>query len=423
VVRLFPRATGRAPSRRRAAVSVAVAGALLGAATVPGAAWADLGGDRDEVEKKIEKAHEHVDASSAELQAATDALLRAQSDLAAAQAHLAKTQGELAAARALDRQMQERLDAAVLRLQKARAELRLGQAEVREQERQVRSLVVAAYQQGDPALLGLSMVLTTQDPAELAGSMSANSSVVNRESTVLDRLEAAKVMLSVREDELEDAKEEVRVKRVAAAENLARMEVLEQQAREATEQVAELVELRKEARAVALEAKRADLATLAKLQAERARIEALILAQASRGRGYTGPVSGNGFLSMPVDGRITSPFGWRTHPIWGYRSLHDGIDFGATCGTPIRAAAAGTVLSTYYQSAWGNRIIIDHGVKYGVGVATISNHLEGYAVAQGQRVERGQVIGYVGSTGWSTGCHLHYTVMENGVPVDPMRWF
>ena len=81
------------------------------------------------------------------------------------------------------------------------------------------------------------------------------------------------------------------------------------------------------------------------------------------------------------------------------------------------------MISEYYHSAWGNRIIIDHGVLRGVGVSTISNHLSGYAVRTGQRVTRGQIVGYVGTTGWSTGCHLHYTVNQNGVPVDPMSWF
>jgi len=80
------------------------------------------------------------------------------------------------------------------------------------------------------------------------------------------------------------------------------------------------------------------------------------------------------------------------------------------------------VLSESSSPSYGNRLIIDHGIQRGVGVATISNHLSGYAVAPGARVERGQVIGYVGTTGWSTGCHLHFTVLQNGVAVDPAPW-
>jgi murein DD-endopeptidase MepM/ murein hydrolase activator NlpD len=138
----------------------------------------------------------------------------------------------------------------------------------------------------------------------------------------------------------------------------------------------------------------------------------------------SGPVHSGGFLDYPVYGPVTSPFGWRIHPIYGYRSLHDGVDFGVACGTPIRAAAAGTVVERYFQTAWGNRVIIDHGFHHGVSLATISNHMNAPAiVSPGQHVRRGQVVGYVGTTGWSTGCHLHFTVMQNGTAVNPMNWF
>jgi murein DD-endopeptidase MepM/ murein hydrolase activator NlpD len=265
------------------------------------------------------------------------------------------------------------------------------------------------------------MVFNTQDPTQLAGRLNSNSDVVNVEATLLDQLEAAKVMLSVKEDETEAAKEDVAEKRRQAAENLERKRLLEEQAEDFANQVAELVDLRQQARRNALEAKNADLAQLAKLKAERERIERLI-AQKTASTSFSGYVDGNGYLSVPVTGPITSPFGYRIHPIWGYRSLHDGIDFGAACGTPIRAAAPGKVISEYYQTAWGNRIIVDHGVHHGVGLTTISNHLSRYAVGVGEHVDRGEIIGYVGTTGWSTGCHLHWTVNQNGTPVDPMNW-
>ncbi len=400
---------------------VSLAGLVLGPVALPAAFAEDLEGKKDRVDKRIDRAHDELDHTSARLRAATDALLRAEADLGSARDLLARTRGELAAAEALDRQMQARLELAVARLKKARRELAAGRADFAEQEQQLRRMVVASYEQGDPALLGLSMVFTTQDPAELAGSMNANSDVVNLESTVLDQLEAAKMLLTVQEEEAEAAKDEVARRRAAAADNLRHKQALQEQALEAQAQVLEMVTVRRGARAVAVRAKNADLRMLDTLQAERDRIEALIRDQASQ-TSYTGPVNGGGYLDYPVDGYVTSPFGWRTHPIWGYEALHDGIDFGAACGTPIRAAAAGTVLSAYYQSAWGNRVIIDHGIHKGVGLASASNHLSGYAVSVGEHVDRGEVIGYVGSTGWSTGCHLHYTVMQNGVPVDPMSW-
>ena len=133
-------------------------------------------------------------------------------------------------------------------------------------------------------------------------------------------------------------------------------------------------------------------------------------------------VKSNGFLDFPVSGNITSSYGPRRHPIFGYRSIHDGIDFGDSCGAPIYATAKGVVVETYFQKAWGNRIIVDHGLHKGVSVATISNHLSGYAVQAGDHVKRGQIIGFVGNTGWSTGCHLHFTVLINGGHVDPMGW-
>ncbi len=434
MVRLFParprarttgqvpvRALARVPARRRTLAAAAAVG-LSFCLTVSGAAAEDLEDKRDQVEEHIDDAHDHLDHSSAELQAATAELLQARADLANAQAYLASTQEALAVAAARDLEMQRRLDEAVVRLEAARLDLKAGRRDVAAQEAQLRRMVVASYQQGDPALMGLSMVFTTQDPSQLAGTMNASSSVANTESKILDQLLAADVLLTVEEEETQAAKREVAQRRQDAAANLARKQALEQQAHDAELQVTELVAARQQAMSDAQQAKKSDLETLAKLQAERDRIAALIQQAMSEGTGYTGP-SGDGALQMPVAGSVTSPFGYRTHPIWGYRAMHDGVDYGAGCGTPVVAPAAGTVISTYFQSAWGNRVIIDHGLKRGVGVATISNHLSGYAVEAGDHVERGEVVGYVGDTGWSTGCHLHFTVMQNGVPVDPVTWF
>jgi murein DD-endopeptidase MepM/ murein hydrolase activator NlpD len=415
-------------------VALAAGSMLFGLAAVPLASADDLKDKKAKVERKLHGAHDDVEHSSAQLQAATAALGAAQAQLAKAQAHLAKTRGELAAAEALDRQMQAKLEAAIARLAQARADLEDGHAEVADQEKQLGEIVVANYQTGDPALMGLSMVLTSSNPADLSGQLNSVQSVIDKEAVTLSKLEASKVLLTVQEQEVEAAKVEVAVQRRAAAENLKRKQKLEQRAEDAEVQVSNLVTLRETARQEAEKARQADLATLQSLEKERDRIAAILARRAAEARrraaaaaaaanASAGPVGpSNGYLNRPVAGYITSPFGYRRHPIYGYRSLHDGIDFGAGCGTPIYAPANGRVMSVYYQSAWGKRVIIDHGFRRGVGLATISNHLSSYAVSQGQHVKRGQIIGYVGTTGWSTGCHLHFTVMQNGSPVNPMRW-
>jgi murein DD-endopeptidase MepM/ murein hydrolase activator NlpD len=141
--------------------------------------------------------------------------------------------------------------------------------------------------------------------------------------------------------------------------------------------------------------------------------------------GHTGgstSSAGHGF-SFPVAARITSPFGMRFHPVLHYWKLHDGTDFGAACGTPIRAAHAGRVAERYYNAGYGNRLMIDHGYFGGRYVTTGYNHASHYVVRVGQRVREGQIIGYVGTTGFSTGCHLHLMVWINGRLRNPMTWF
>jgi murein DD-endopeptidase MepM/ murein hydrolase activator NlpD len=128
-------------------------------------------------------------------------------------------------------------------------------------------------------------------------------------------------------------------------------------------------------------------------------------------------------FSYPVSASITSPFGMRFHPVLHYWKLHDGTDFGAGCGTAIRAPYSGRVAERYYNAGYGNRLMIDHGFHSGKYVTTGYNHASRYVVGVGQHVRKGQVIGYVGTTGFSTGCHLHLMVWLNGRVTNPMTWF
>ena len=132
---------------------------------------------------------------------------------------------------------------------------------------------------------------------------------------------------------------------------------------------------------------------------------------------------GSGTLARPVAGRLTSGFGRRLHPIFHEWRLHAGVDLSARCGTPIRAAADGVVRRVGYDDSGGWRLILDHPGASTTALATTYLHAQGYAVRGGQAVRRGAVVGWVGSTGWSTGCHLHFGVTVNGQPTDPERWW
>ncbi|GAB2484994.1 hypothetical protein GCM10027063_28570 [Promicromonospora xylanilytica] len=148
---------------------------------------------------------------------------------------------------------------------------------------------------------------------------------------------------------------------------------------------------------------------------------------ASSGGGSSGGGSGAGtvsFLGYPTASPVvTSSYGMRFHPVLQYSRLHAGTDFRAYCGTPILAAADGTVQYARYLDGLGNQVLINHGYSSGgSSVMTSANHLTSFAVSAGQQVSRGQVIGYSGTTGTSTACHLHFEVYINGSTVDPMTW-
>ncbi len=159
-------------------------------------------------------------------------------------------------------------------------------------------------------------------------------------------------------------------------------------------------------------------------QAENDQLVALIrereaqVAAARRAAGITTPEIAPGALGWPVTGVITSPFGWRRSPFGGGAEFHQGLDIGANMGTTVTAAASGTIISAGWYGGYGNYILIDHGG----GMSTGYGHLSRIFVSNGQQVVRGQAIGAVGSTGASTGPHLHFEVRISGKPVDPTAY-
>jgi murein DD-endopeptidase MepM/ murein hydrolase activator NlpD len=123
-------------------------------------------------------------------------------------------------------------------------------------------------------------------------------------------------------------------------------------------------------------------------------------------------------MVWPSSGIITSRFGWRIHPIFRTREFHTGVDIATRWGSPVLAARAGIVRFVGWMAGYGRMVVLDHGN----GLETVYSHLSAALVKPGQRVAQGEVIGRIGSTGWSTGPHLLFEVRRNGVPVDPLRY-
>jgi murein DD-endopeptidase MepM/ murein hydrolase activator NlpD len=147
------------------------------------------------------------------------------------------------------------------------------------------------------------------------------------------------------------------------------------------------------------------------------RLSQIIIAKVQPYSGLVLP-SGSGQLMYPTVGAVTSNFGWRTHPILGTERFHAGIDFGADYGSLIYASAQGRVIYADWYGGYGNSVIIDHGN----GMTTLYAHCSELYVKDGDVVQQGQPISAVGSTGFSTGPHLHFELRANGEPIDPAAY-
>jgi murein DD-endopeptidase MepM/ murein hydrolase activator NlpD len=377
-----------------------------------------------DAQKQIKHAQHDLDESSAQLRKTQAALAQARTELRGARVDLQAANAKLAAARIRDDEMQQRLDAAELRLTTAQTDLANGRAALEAQRQSLTDTITDIYEQGDPQLLAFSALLDAQTPADLTRQMEARNVIVGREARAYDDLHAAEVLLQVREDQVQAARDDVEVERTAAAEHLVTMQGLKQESSAALGKVRALVLERVAAGKAAQRAKKHDLRDLREAKRREQHVRQLILAEARRasrrGGGYNGPT--NGLFIRPVPGAVTSPFGYREHPIYHYWGLHDGTDFGVSCGEDMRAISGGTVISKYWSNVYGNRLYVSLGNINGKNVTAVYNHATGYRVGVGDRVKQGETVGYVGSTGWSTGCHLHFTLLVNGNAVDPMKW-
>lgn len=362
-----------------------------------------------------------LDDSSSDLRAAQARLRTSRAALVVAQRRLSASLVALAAAQRVDAQMQARLQQAETELAQARDDLEKAKQAVADQRAAIGELAASNYANGDPALMGLAVILNSQDPAQVTSQLNTVDSLMSKQTVMLGRLRQAKARTAAEESAVAKATAVVATQRKLAAANLVRKEGLERSAASARTQYAATVSSNRAATLTAARVRRTDLRTLHALKKQEQRIKDLIIARAATLHGgYRGNTGG--FLFPPVPGYVTSPFGWRIHPIYHYWGLHDGTDFHAPCGTPLRAAGSGKVISEGWSDVYGHRLYLDLGQVNGKDMTVVYNHAIRYRVGTGAHVSRGETLGYAGTTGWSTGCHLHFTVLIDGNPVNPMNY-
>lgn len=439
---------------RLPAIAATVALAFTSVLAVPAlSASADERSDavqlRDESRAKVNALKDEVEGIDAELAAIFSKMEQTKIDVADAQIELIDAEAELAAA-------QRHLTTVRAQLQEAEDELASLESAVTSSRQQESALTEAVADMARDLYRGnsvspLQVVMSSEGTGEINSRAAAAASLGRVQSKALDQ---ARTSLVVQENQQE--KQSAVTARITTLE--AEAEVAYTAAEEAkvavqgrVDALEALLVTQKEAEAQ-WEARKGDAesqiaqhdaaaaaaaADIARIDAENAAKQTVIPNNRPSG-GSSGSSSSSGSGSAPAPtppasgalfahpfgftAPVTSYYGWRVHPIFGTLRLHDGTDFGASCGSAQLATRSGVVTGTSYDSGLGNYVTINHGLVNGQSMVTRHGHMQGFAVSVGQQVSQGQVIGYTGSTGNSTGCHLHLILFVNGATTSILNY-
>ncbi len=375
-----------------------------------------------------------LDEVRGELAESSEAMVRAYADLRladralpGARATVARTRTLLAEARKRQEQTAKARGAAQVRYMLGTQQAEAQAAVVAEQQARIGRLARAVYQ-GGGAFGNVSVLLEARSPSDLAERMNALRAVASSQRSALSALQDVQQTYGARTDDLETVRDQLAAADKQAQRDLQTVTRLAQEAASAASRVGALVAARKAALAAAAEAQtQEDVAhaqqtgTSTQLQTQLADIARRDLGAAGSRDGSTVPAR-QGTLGWPARGPVTSPFGMRVHPVTGVYKLHTGTDLGVPCGTDVHASLAGTVIEAGWNDAYGWRTVITHGAVDGVLLTTTYNHQTHLDVTVGDQVAAGQVIGTSGTTGFSTGCHLHFELYVNSTLVDPEPW-
>ncbi|MBE9086735.1 peptidoglycan DD-metalloendopeptidase family protein [Tolypothrix sp. LEGE 11397] len=301
-----------------------------------------------------------------------------------------------------------RLNQANQRLQELETDLDV--AEISYEEQQAATVARLRFLQRSPASQGWGILLQSENISDFISRRHQLKLVYQADRQILAKLNQKAKLISQQKTAVEQQKNEIA---------LIRLQLLAQKAdyQAQAQSQSELIE-RLNSDRLALEAAQNQL------EQDSKNIEILIQQKIAEAQAKTNSnsksviIRGTGMFAYPSDAPTSSPFGWRIHPILGYRRFHAGLDFAASYGSTIRAADSGTVIFAGWYGGYGKAVIIDHGN----GITTLYGHTSELFVSEGQGVQRGQAIAAVGSTGLSTGPHLHFEVRRNGTPVDPASY-
>lgn len=440
----------RAGPRRRL-LAGALAAVLVAVTAAAGPSFADDFSDqRAAAESRAAAAAQKAEELQASIEGLSAELGQAVLDLQVTQARLPVAQAELAVAQeALERSQREAALIAT-RLEDAQAQesaitttISTDHARAEEIRAAVGQMARRAYK-GETAATSLSVVMDSTSTEDFVDQYGMVSTALRTQTKALDDLDqiaatnknsqARLVAVKAKVVELKaaadqkvveaDAAKAAAAARKAEIEQLIAEQTAKQAAIEAMRAQAEAEQARVDTERASIAAELADIIAKQRAAAEAARAAALAAGKSAPAvQAPSGSVSsaifGNPTSISPI--HVTSEYGMRLHPTLGYVRLHAGIDLRTYCGTAEFAAADGTVQWAQYRFGFGNQVMIDHGTIEGNSVMASYNHMTRSVVTGGQRVTKGQLIGYSGNTGTSAACHLHFEVYVNGATVNPRR--
>lgn len=423
------------------AVGIAVA-STLGLAPVSSA---DTSGDKKKLDADIVQLRLALEDTSKVLANAFIELHRIRAELPGAQQMLTEADAAQVVADRHNADVATALAVARANEAKAADALARNSRDTQAAQDQLGNMARDAYQQG--GVSGLSIALEATSPEDFTNRLVMMDTVMRVRSATLRGLDTMRAegravtahLVAVRHQvaalkaEAEAALAQAKAAREVAAAAKTKLDLMNEAqtayaatvaARKATE-IKSIRTMQAQSNALAKILAARAAAARAKAARERAAREAAARAAHRAAPRTAPPGSSNGFLNYPSNAPVSSEFGMRFHPIWQQWILHAGIDFAANCGSPVYAAAGGDVIMAtpeYASGGYGNRLVIDHGYQRGAYLTTTYNHLTRFVVASGH-VARGQLVAYSGTTGTSTGCHLHFETRKDGTPVNPRLWF